>query len=504
MREHVKKNLWRVLLAVGTAAAVLVLAIWAVSLIRQERQAIQNDGGKQLAAAAQQMDAIAIEAALDPDGKAMQVSQQLTLTLRTQEPRQELALRTWPNAFLKPGTSPIAGNADCCPDGFSAGSLVMAQVQVERNGQTTDALYRYTDEDKTLLSIPLAESWQPGETLQVNLRYTVNFPHAMYRFGWWGDTFMAGHAFAVPALWQNGAYRADSWLPIGDPLSGECANYTLRLTTPKGYVCAAGGSITGVARTGDGVTYTIEAQAVRDLGLVISRDLKKVTRQNGGILLEALAADQATARRMLDTAQASLAAYTERFGMYPWPVYSVCSLPLGVSGAEYTALSMVADDLKGEQLEHTVAHETAHQWWYGLVGSDCTTHPWMDEALCEYSLLCYVQDRYGDRAREELRQTLIEPAMRITVAGQATPGAPLDYFETATDYSVLVYGRATALFCAVDDLLGGRLNDALKHYAGRHAFGIADRPDLPKAVLEATGEDIEPLMVDYLDTYLLH
>ena len=56
----------------------------------------------------------------------------------------------------------------------------------------------------------------------------------------------------------------------------------------------------------------------------------------------------------------------------------------------------------------------------------------------------------------------------------------------------------------MDDLLGGRLNDALKHYAGRHAFGIADRPDLPKAVLEATGEDIEPLMVDYLDTYLLH
>ncbi|MBR4069370.1 MAG: M1 family metallopeptidase [Clostridia bacterium] len=499
-----KKNLWRVLLAVGTAAVVLLLGIWAVSLIRQERQAIQTDGGKQLAAAAQRMDTIAIEAVLDPDGKAMQVSQQLTLTLRTEEPRQELALRTWPNAFLKPDTSPIAGNGDCCPDGFSAGSLVMAQAQVEQNGQTTDALYRYTDEEKTLLSIPLAESWQPGETLQVNLRYTVNFPHAMYRFGWWGDTFMAGHAFAVPALWQDGAYRADSWLPIGDPLSGECANYTLRLTAPKDYVCAAGGSITGVARTGDSVTYTIEAQAVRDLGLVISRDLKKVTRQSGDILLEALAADQATARRMLDTAEASLAAYSERFGVYPWPVYSVCGLPLGVSGAEYTALSMVAADQEGERLEYAVAHETAHQWWYGLVGSDCATHPWMDEALCEYSLLCYVQDRYGDRAREELRQTRIEPAMRITVAGQATPGAPLDYFETATDYAVLVYGRAAALLCAADELLGGRMNDALKHYAQQHAFGIADREDLPRAVLESTGEDIEPLMVDYLDTYLLN
>lgn len=505
MRNTARKKPWKAALAICIVAVVLtIIGFWAVSQLRQQRQAIQTDGGEQLDAAAQGLDSIAIEAQLDPAGKTMQVTQRLTLTLRTGEPRQELVLRTWPNAFLKPGTSPVAGNTDCCPEGFSAGSLVMAQAQVEQGGQMVDVNYRYTDEAKTVLSMPLAESWEPGETLQVSLRYTVHFPHAMYRFGWWGDTFMAGHAFAVPALWQDGGYRTDSWLTIGDPLSGECANYTLRLTMPKGYLCAAGGSLTSLIRTGDTVTCTIQAQAVRDLGLVISRELQKVTRQSGDILLEAVAADKATARRMLDTAQASLAAYTERFGVYPWPVYSVCSLPLGISGAEYTALSMVAADLKGEQLEHTIAHETAHQWWYGLVGSDSATHPWMDEALCEYSLLCYMQDRYGNRAREELRQTLIEPAMRITVAGQATPGAPLDYFETGTDYSVLVYGRATALLCAADELLSGRLNDALKHYAQQYAFGIADREDFSRAVLETTGEDIQPLMVDYLDTYLLN
>jgi hypothetical protein len=30
-------------------------------------------------------------------------------------------------------------------------------------------------------------------------------------------------------------------------------------------------------------------------------------------------------------------------------------------------------------------HETAHQWWYALVGNDEYRHPWMDEALAQYT-----------------------------------------------------------------------------------------------------------------------
>ena len=492
------------LLRLCVLAVALALVCWAVFHALLGRQAKPPQVSPQLAGAAEAMDDIQIDALLCPDERSMQVTQVLTLTARGDEPRQELVLRTWANAFQKPDTSPVAGNEDCCPAGFSAGSLVIDEATLHRADGISQPVYRYTDEARTVLSIPLEEAWQPGERLMVTLRYTVHFPHIRYRFGWWEDTFMAGHAFVTPALWQDGAYRTDAWQTLGDPLSGECCNYTISCTVPEGYTCAAGGSVAATVRTEQGVSFIIDAPAVRDPALVMSRTLTSVSQTEDGVLIQAFAPDKGEARRILGWAKSSLKSYGQRWGQYPWPVYTVCALPLGVSGAEYTALSMVGDSLEETAQEYAVAHETAHQWWYALVGSDSQTHPWQDEALCEYSLLCYVGDRYGAAAREELRRTRFENAMRVTVPGSATPGAPLDYFETETDYMVLVYGRAPAFLCAVEELLKGSMDKALAAYADAFAFAIADRQAFADTALTSTGMDIEPLMVDYLDTYLLH
>ena len=484
------------------AAGVLALAgVW---FALQGSRPADGQLSQELMEAAAGLDSTVIEAELHPESRSMKVIQTLTLTSRAEEARQEIVLRTWPNAFLHPDTSPIAGDTACLPDGFSAGSLVMETLEVDRGGAAEAAAYRYGDDARTVLTVPLSETWAAGEPLTVRLCYTVNFPHAMYRFGWWEDTFMAGHAFVTPALWQEGAYRTDAWQTLGDPLSGECINVSLRLTLPEGYRCAAGGTVTAGSQEGGSSVWCIEAPAVRELGLVMSKGLKAVSRSIGGVQVQALAENKAQAGRLLDTASEALKAYSERYGSYPWPVYTVCALPLGVDGAEYTALAMVSQKLEGTRQEYAVAHETAHQWWYALVGSDSQTHPWLDEALCEYSLLDYVESRYGSAAREELRQSRIEPSMRITVAGQATPGAPLDYFETASDYQMLVYGRAAAFLCAADELLSGGLDDVLSRWAEKYAFAIADRAAFARLVLEESGVDIEPLMVDYLDTYLIN
>lgn len=499
---------WQATPAIGIVLGILLLAGLGVWLAVQEWLPKDSELSPLLMEASRGLDEITIDAKLDAENHSMEVRQVLMLTNSAEEPRDAVVLRTWPNAFQKPDTSPIAGNSDLCPEGFSAGSLVMEEAEMVRRDGTAAVAHRYLDEAKTVLSLPLEEPWQPGERLTVVLKYTVHFPHAQYRFGWWENTFMAGQAFVVPAPWQEGAYRTDAYLPIGDPLSGECANVHLSLTLPEGYTCGVTGQIIGVQQSPDGTSrYLVEAPAVREVGLVMGSGLHVADRMVNGTLVEAVAAKPAQAKKLLDHAADALEIFSELYGDYPYPTYTVCAVPMGVSGAEYPGMSMIAQSLleeAGQPLEYTVAHETAHQWWYSLVGSDSSTHPWLDEALCEFSLLEYVEAKHGKAAREELRQSRVETAMRVTVAGQATPGAPLDYFETNTDYMVLVYGRATSLLCAMDDWLEGQLGDVLRQYAETYAFSMADRADFTRLVLEKTGMDMEPLMVDYLDTYLLN
>src|SRR5205814_2738876 len=44
-----------------------------------------------------------------------------------------------------------------------------------------------------------------------------------------------------------------------------------------------------------------------------------------------------------------------------------------------------------EVLGVTIAHELAHNWFYGMLGSDERAHPWLDEGFTQY-----MEDRYGD------------------------------------------------------------------------------------------------------------
>ncbi len=75
---------------------------------------------------------------------------------------------------------------------------------------------------------------------------------------------------------------------------------------------------------------------------------------------------------------------------YPYTKLDVAEAPLGKHGMEYPALVLIGSDVYRTErlkLEPLVVHETAHQWWYNLVGSDPVASPAIDESLAEYSLL---------------------------------------------------------------------------------------------------------------------
>jgi aminopeptidase N len=45
-----------------------------------------------------------------------------------------------------------------------------------------------------------------------------------------------------------------------------------------------------------------------------------------------------------------------------------------------------------------IVHETAHQWWYSMVGNDQILEPWLDESLADYSEVVYYDEKSGPEA----------------------------------------------------------------------------------------------------------
>src|SRR4029079_684782 len=76
----------------------------------------------------------------------------------------------------------------------------------------------------------------------------------------------------------------------------------------------------------------------------------------------------------------SITELAKRFGPYPFPSLPVARLPAEGGGIEYPSSILMLD---GSRL--VAVHETAHQWFYAMVGDSQALHPWLDEAFATYA-----------------------------------------------------------------------------------------------------------------------
>ena len=484
-------------------AALAVLAA-AIAVWQTGNRLVAAEPSPELIRVSEGLDEISITAKLDEKGRSLKVVQTLQLVNRTGQNQDAAVLRTWANAFQSVETSPCAAEEDwysrCYPNGFSSGALVMAHA--EANGQPV--LYRYTDDAKTVLKVPVPGGWQDGATVEVTLTYTLQLPQMAYRFGVWEDIWALGNAFAIPAVWENGAFRTDAYAAVGDPFVSDCANYTAVITVPQGWCCAGSAGPTVETSNGESV-YAFRALAVRDFAMVISSDFQVAQATHNGVLITACAKEASQAKTLLKQGRKALQTYSEMYGDYPYPAYTLAQVSFPHGGMEYPGLSMISSELLsrgGRELEYAVAHETAHQWWYAVVGSDGWNQPWQDEAMAEFSLLAYAEKHYGGSERIDLEQSRMESALRVTVPQGVTPGAPLDYFPSMSLYKLVVYDRGAAALCALDRTVA--LDTFLRDYYRRYAFSRATREDFEQQLFASTGEDLTPLLRDYLDTAILN
>jgi len=331
-----------------------------------------------------------------------------------------------------------------------------------------------------------------------------------------GDGIVSlGSFHAVLGRRKDGQWLRAPRTAMGDLGPDEVVHVRAHVHAPADLRIAVSGIEIAPARdeVGGRRVTEIGAAAVRDFALLGGRTLESSARDVGGVSVRShfLAQERAAGERVLDTAARSLALFERRFGPYPYVDLDVVEAALvgGAGGVEFAGLVTVAsmlyrppdqgaggigallgllgggkNDLLGgmrplleTMLEFTVAHEVAHQYWHGLVGSDSREHPYLDEALAQYSALLYLEDRYGkERADHDAALQVKANYQMMRVLGQpdGPVDAPVDSFASPMAYAGLVYGKAPYLYDAVRREIGDEaFFAALREYADQQRFRIA-------------------------------
>jgi hypothetical protein len=365
----------------------------------------------------------------------------------------------------------------------------------------------------TALKLPLTPSLLPQEGLQIELDFTVQIPRAEdddepRLFGLSQGILSLPNFYPLLAVHEAAGWHLDIAPEFSDAVFSEVALYEVSVTAPLDMVVVTSGSAIDMQPNSDGTqTVYCAGGPMRDFSLMMSRQFQFASTTAYGTRVNSyyLPPDAYSGQAVLGHAAATLRAYSDAFGPYPFAEFDVVEAPLANRGMEYPGLILIGTDLyrkRADAREFLVVHEVGHQWWYSLVGSDAVNHPWLDEGLTEYSVYVYNQMIHSQTAADELVEDrwLIPYQVAVSKGLDAAADQPSLAFSEE-NYEYIVYAKGALFFHALHQAVGDQVYRAImREYLQQYRYDIATPADFLRLAEAVSGQDLDPLYQEWVLT----
>ena len=444
-----------------------------------------------------------INAEYVPESKTLTGTVKLTFENRTDNEIEVLKFQLYPNAYRKNALyKPISTTYESSAyyAGESYGEMVISSVHGSKN-------WEVMGEDENILYAYLERSLYPGDKVVLDIGFMTKLANVDHRTGVSKHTVNLGNFFPILCGIKNGGFAETVYYSDGDPFYSECADYKVSLTVPKDYVVASTGEIIEERTLESKKVHTMSQTNVRDFAMVLSEDYRVVSSETDGKTLSYYYYADETPQKTLDLIKESFGFYEDTFGEYPYEHYAVAQAGFCLGGMEYPCVSFVSDNLTETDRARTIAHETAHQWWYGVVGSDQLENAWQDEGLAEYSALAFFEnyEKYGVTRDNMIKEAMQEYRSYYDVYGSVLGRTDtrmtrnLKEYLSDYEYRCLSYDKALIMFDTLRKSVGDKKFFAsLSKYYKTHAYEIATVGDLV-GCFEKSGLDVSGFFESFLD-----
>lgn len=366
----------------------------------------------------------------------------------------EVYLRVWSNGVL----------------GCSERSITVSNVQ---GGQVTDERLACTE-----LEVTLDEPLQPSSRTTISFDLRIELPAIDDRFGFHRGLALAGSALPVLAVHDDAGWHHVPFEDLGESFYSVVSDYDVTFVTPPGLDIAASGIVVDRAVTAQGRTRTtVEAGQVRDFAWAAGQ-LRSVERSAGAVdVLVSYLPERvrpARAREAAHDAVRTMRALSGAFGAYPYAEVDVVLTGFGgFGGMEYPTVVFSTPD------RPTIAHELAHQWFYGTVGNDQYHEPWLDESFATWAARLPFGPRIGCSG-------VAWPSDRAALTND------MGYWAAHPAQYGLVYDAGACMLADLAERFGSaRFVRIVGRYAQRHHLGVARTGDFMGAIEVAAARHLD-------------
>jgi aminopeptidase N len=366
-------------------------------------------------------------------------------------------------------------------------------TKIQLNGRK---VRKFSQRAEQLVVVPDA-ALAAGEGFTLDIRYEGN---PVPRRGLWGEVGWEELTDGVLVAGQpNGAA---SWFPCNDH-AGDKATYRISVTTDANYRAVCNGALVSHSSRSSRETWVYEqAEPMATYLATVQIGRYELITLGGSPAEDRVPQFAAVPASLADSARVGLArqpammrTFTDCFGPYPFPEYTVVvtedelEIPL-----EAQTLSILGRNHLGQEWEsqRLIAHELAHQWF----GNSLTAASWADIWLHE-GFACYAEWIWSEEAgvmpvadRASAAWRKLESGAQDIMIGD--PGPELMFDDR-------VYKRGALALHALRLRCGELAFFALLHnWTGTNRYGSVSTAGFILAADAATGLDTEALLHPWL------
>lgn len=285
---------------------------------------------------------------------------------------------------------------------------VQAVSTVDARGVLRPIPFQWRKDMHTALQVAIPTPVKKGESVTVEIHFTLDLPDKEGRWGHRDGVTYLTHALPALAYYDEQGWQPTPFVAWHQPFFQEAGVYNVKLTLPEDQKVACTGRILSESSLGDGYKLvSIASCCAREFSMVCSNRFKEWSQQVEHTRVRVLAMPEhgEMAQRCLEVACHAIPLYNKWFGPYPFGDFCIAESHFAWNGNECSGLVMIdsrvmkLSPLMSRYIDHLISHETLHQWWYNIVGTNGYKETFMDEAVACYYTAKVMQKKFGRNSK---------------------------------------------------------------------------------------------------------
>lgn len=251
----------------------------------------------------------------------------------------------------------------------------------------------------TVAEVKLKTPLLPGQSTTLSMEFEAQVPLQIRRSG---RDNSEGVEFTMTQWYPKLAeYDKDGWATspyVGREFHGVFGTFNVNITIDSAYTIAGTGVLQNPNEVGHGyasakaqttpLTWKFKAEKVHDFAWAADTNYvhKQTALENGTEIHFFHLQDPKLDSMWTELVPKTVELFNimnNRFGEYPYPQFSV--IQGGDGGMEYPMCTMITAEGSFGGLVSVTVHEAIHNWYYGVMATNESKYPWMDEGFTTYA-----------------------------------------------------------------------------------------------------------------------